>query len=279
MRSTMRKGTLMMAAATTLAACEDGATYPRFDGAPAATLSFAVPAQGAPSATRFGGPAAVVVTDVQGRTLDVQQIQVVMEEIELKRALHDECVADDDACEYFEVGPVLLDLPAGGGVITPFDVPIPADTYVELELEIDDAEDDSTSARFFADNPGWPQDAAMRVVGTFDANDGAGPQAFDVFLEVSAEIERALVPALVVTDSAQDVNVTVEIDVAAWVRGATGELIDPRTLTEGSVTLDVVEQNIEESFEAFEDEDRDGESDDDPSGDDDATADQGSGDN
>ena len=261
--STMKQAVMVIAAATTLAACEDS-TSPRFDGAEGATLSFAVPqgSQGSSAAHPLrpgAGPRAVVITDAAGRTLDVTQIQVVMEEVELKRLMHDECAEDDDACEYFAIGPVLIDLPVEGGVVTPFDVAIPADTYEELELEIDDAEDDSTSAQFFAENPTWPQDASIRIVGTFDANDGAGPQPFDVYLEVSAEVERDLVPPLVITDSAQDVNVTVQVDVAAWFQGA-GGLIDPRDLNENDDLFDQVEENIEESFEAFEDDDRDGDS-------------------
>lgn len=265
MRTTMRNMTTMAAALVTLTACEDG-TSP--GGMPSASLSFTVPAAASGSSAMFGSSAAIIVTDPAGRSLDVQQIQVVMEELELKRSLHEQCVDDDDACEYFETGPVLIDLPVAGGIITPFDVPIPADTYVELELEIDDADDDSTSASFFAAHPSWPREASLRVTGTFDANDGAGPQAFDVFLAIDAEIERDLVPPLVVTDSTQDVNVTVQVDVAAWFRTDGGSLIDPRALTASDDLLDQVEDNIEDSFEAFEDDDRDGDEDDDDSDDD-----------
>lgn len=260
MRTTIRSMT-MMAAALSVVACEDG-TGPGFGG-PSATLSFAVPVQATASSGLFGGPSPVIVTDAGGRTLDVQQIQVVVEELELKRAMHAECIDDDDACEEFETGPVLIDLPVGGGVISPFEVPIPADTYDELEFEIDDAEDDSTSVAFFAQHPSWPELASVRIVGTFDANDGAGPQAFDVFLEVSVEIERDLVPPLVVTEATQDVNVTIQIDVATWFLSETGELIDPRALTASDNLLERVEDNIENSFEAFEDDDRDGDDDDD----------------
>ena len=267
-------------AAFALAACDD-ISGSDFHGDTAATLSFAVaPAVSGTETTWLGSRlAGVIVSDAAGRTLEVTQVQVVMEELELDRQLDDDC-NDVDACEKFETGPVLIDLPVDGGVISPFDVPIPADTYDELELEIDDASDDSTSAQFFTAHPTWPQDASIRVVGTFDANDGAGPQPFDVYLEIEAEIERELVPPLVVTDSAQDVNVTVEIDVAAWFRDA-GGLIDPRALATNDDMLDMLENRIEETFDAFEDEDRDGDSDgsDDDSADDDGTDDQGPGDN
>ncbi len=290
MRNTRNILTLALAA-TAFTACDDIAGSD-FDGDTGATLSFAIaPAAGTAQSSAFGSRlAGVILTDDAGRTLEVTQVQVVMEDVELERQFDDDC-NDVDACEKFEIGPVLIDLPLDGGVITPFDVPIPADTYDELELEIDDASDDSTSAQFFADNPTWPEDASIRIVGTFDANDGAGPQPFDVYLEIDADIERELVPPLVVTDSAQNVNVTVEIDVAAWLTSGSG-LIDPRDLASNDDLQDDLEDRIEESFEAFEDHDRDGDhsdddsddddSDDDDDGDsndDDGTADQGPGDN
>ena len=245
-------------AALAFAACDD-ISGSDFHGDTAASLSFAVaPAASAAETTWVGSRlAGVIVTDAAGRTLEVTQVQVVMEELELDRQFDDDC-NDVDACERFEAGPVLIDLPVDGGMISPFDAPIPADTYDELELEIDDADDDTTSAQFFAAHPTWPQDASIRVVGTFDANDGAGVQPFDVYLEIDAEIERELIPPLVVTDSAQDVNVTVEIDVAAWFQDA-GGLIDPRELASNDAMVGALEDRIEETFDAFEDEDRDGE--------------------
>jgi hypothetical protein len=281
---TLKQSITLVAAALSIAACDDS-TAPRFDGAPEATLSFAVPQASGTLASKAGfGPNAVVITDGSGRTLDVTQIQVVLEEVELKRANHDVCEEEDDACEYFEIGPVLIDLPVEGGVVSPFNVAIPADVYEELELEIDDASDDSTATQFFAENPTWPEDASIRIVGTFDANDGAGPQPFDVYLEIDAEIERELNPPLVVTDSAQDVNVTVQIDVAAWFMDASG-LIDPRELASNDDLMDDLEDRIEDTFDAFEDGDHDGHHDDDDDGTDDdgtgddGTDDQGSGDN
>lgn len=280
MRNTMNILTLALAA-TASVACDDIAGSD-FDGDTGATLSFAVAPAG--NTVQRGGSgsrlAGVVLTDGAGRTLEIALVQVVMEDVELERQLDDDC-NDVDACEKFEIGPVLIDLPLDGGVITPFDVPIPADTYDELELEIDDASDDSTSAQFFAENPTWPQDASIRIVGTFDANDGAGPQPFDVYLEIDAEIERELVPPLVVTDSAQDVNVTIQIDLAVWLTSGSG-LIDPRDLASNDDLQDELEDRIEDSFEAFEDRDRDGDhSNDDDVLDggagDDGTADQGSG--
>ena len=159
---TLKQSITLVAAALTVVACEDG-TGPGIDGAPGASLSFAVAgSEASGAATMFGAaPRPVVITDGAGRTLDITQIQVVLEDVELEREFDDDC-NDDDACEEFEIGPVLIDLPVEGGVITPFNVQIPADVYDELELEIDDAEDDSTSAQFFAENPTWPRGSTAR---------------------------------------------------------------------------------------------------------------------
>ena len=254
---TLKQSMTLVAAALSIAACDDS-TGPGFDGAPDASLSFAVPQSLTGSSGM--GPQPVIITDAAGRVLDITQVQVVLAELELKRMDDDEC-DDDDSCEEFEAGPVLVDLPVEGGVISPFDVPIPAATYDELELEIDDAEDDSVAADFFTEHPNWPHEASIRLVGTFDPNDGSGAQPFDVYLLVEVEIERELVPPLVVSDSAQDVNVTVQVDVARWLL-ENGELIDPRDLPGDDNLQDIVEDNIEQSFDAYEDDDHDGEDDD-----------------
>lgn len=261
----MRRLQIMILAASLagLTACEDTAG-PGFEaGASTATLSFAVAAPGA--GTTAPGPQQVVLQDASGRSLDLERVRVVLEEAELERANDDDCVDGDDRCEKFEVGFQLVDLPLEGGVITPFSTRIPADVYDELEVEIDEPGDDSTSAAFRAAHPSWPRDRSMRLTGTFDANDGAGPQPFDVYLEVDLEIERELVPPLVVTEETDPatVNVTVLLDVDRWFRASNGSLIDPAAIAASDDLLDAFEDRIEESFEAFEDDDADGIDDDD----------------
>jgi len=246
-------------AALLLGGCDDG-TGP--GGTGRATLSFTL-AQPQAAATGSFAALRVPIADGSGRVVDVQRVQVVLEEAQLKRLNHDEC-EDDDDCEYFSVGYQLIDLPLQGGVITPFSMPILPDTYEELEIEIDDPEDDEEAADFRAAHPGWPRDASIRIVGTFDANDGNGPQAFDVFLDIDAEIEKDLVPPLVVDDSTDpaSVNVTLSIDLAQWFMSG-GAVIDPRALTADDSELDRFEERIEQSIEAFGDDDRDGDHDDD----------------
>src|SRR5690606_30474438 len=175
-------------------------------------LSVQVPAPGAPGAA-FAS--VVPVTDDAGRTLDIQQVQLVFEEIELESVRENGggrngengengggasamlwCWGDDDDdCprhrdkqrgrkgRVFEAGPVLVDLPLDGGVISLLEGEVPPGSYRELELEIDRPNDRKPSHQAFRDeHPDWPRNASIRVRGTFDP--GTGAQAFDVFLNL-----------------------------------------------------------------------------------------------
>lgn len=259
MSGTRRIPSIMAALAGTalLAGCDDISTGA--SRTPEVSLSFTTSATASTGAA--GVSAAAPLVDDAGRTLTLDRVQLLVAEVELKRLDHDECddAMDEDACEKFRSGPLLVDLPLGGGVVTPFTDPITPDTYEELELEIDEPEDDDGArARFAAAHPDWPRKATVRVSGSFDA--GSGAQPFDLFLEIDAEIEREFAPPLVVdasTDPAA-INLTVDIAVAEWFRDRGGNLIDPRALTADSELLDLVEENVEQSFRAFEDDDRDG---------------------
>lgn len=261
MRS-FRRGSPMLAAlvgATLMTACDDLSTSPA--RTPQVTLSFTAPASGDAGTPGTTTAAGAQVTDGAGRRIELDRVQLLIAEVELKRLRHDQCAEEDDACEKFQSGPSLVDLPLDGGVVTPFTSPITPDTYEELELEIDQPEDDDGSrARFAAEHPDWPSKATVRVTGSYDAGTGGGAQPFDVFLEIEAEIEREFATPLVVdaTTDPASINVTVEIDLADWFRRAGGELIDPRALAGDANLMDIVEENVEQSFAAFEDHDGDG---------------------
>jgi hypothetical protein len=256
--------------ATLLAACDDLSTSPA--RSPEVSLSFTAPSAGSAGSGGTPSAAAGPITDGAGRRIELERVQLLIAEVELKRLRHDECAEEDDACEKFQSGPSLVDLPLDGGVVTPFTSSITPDTYEELELEIDQPEDDDGSrARFAAAHPDWPRKATVRVTGSYDAGTGGGAQPFDVFLEIEAEIEREFATPLVV-DAATDpasINVTVEIALGDWFRRSGGELIDPRVLATDANLMDIVEENVEQSFAAFEDHDgngRDDSDDDDRSG-------------
>jgi hypothetical protein len=236
----------------------DNVAGPGPDGAEVG-LSFAI-ASHSPSSTE-GMASALSAGDEHGRVLVIERVRMVLAEIELERAgATGSCDEHPELCEDFEAGPVLIDLPVGGGVITPFSTVIPEGSYDELELEIEapDGSDEVTLA-FLEAHPGWPASASMRIQGTFDADDGEGPQPFDIFLDAQPELELEFDPHFVVEpDGPGTLNITIVIDVDSWFRDVDGSLIDPRALSVDSGFASTVHDNIEDSFEAFEDQEKDG---------------------
>jgi hypothetical protein len=233
-----------------VAACSDGSGP---TAGSQGTLSFAQSSTAAPASL-----SAAPIT-IGGQTLTLSQVQVVFSEVELKQADHSgTCTAEGPGCEEFEAGPVLIDLPLGGGVITPLSSGVTAGTYSEAELKVDiPSEDDAATTAFLAAHPSWPSTASVHVVGTFDAGDGAGAQPFDVYLAGEAELELGFNPPLVV-DGSGAFNVTVAIDPNAWFVSSGGGLIDPRALSTDQSLQESVFTNIDTSFHAFEDDNHDG---------------------
>ena len=80
--------------------------------------------------------------------------------------------------------------------------------------------------------------------------------------------DGSLSPPLVVEDGAQPTNLTLEIDVGTWFVGPDGSLIDPRTANDDGPNESLVEDNIQDSIEGFEDDDQDGDDDHDDDDDD-----------
>lgn len=235
------------------------------------------------------------VTDASGNTLTFEKVEMVLREIELKRADRDVVCGDDDSssdddgnddssnsfsdddCEELEFGPVLIDLPLGGGAAQVFTVEVAAGTYDELEFEVHKPEDDDDAddAAFLAAHPDFRR-ISIRVTGTYNGT------PFTYTSDLEAEQERDLVPPLTLS-TASATDLTLFVDVDTWFRTGGGTLVDPATANAGGQNEGLVENNIENSIDAFEDDDRDGDDDDDDGDDDDddddGTPDQGSGDN
>jgi hypothetical protein len=92
------------------------------------------------------------------------------------------------------------------------------------------------------------------VTGTFNGT------AFTFTTDMGAEQEFFINPPMVVT-AQSDVAVTLKVDVTGWFLDGT-TLINPALAVTGAAFESVVENNIEASFEAFHDDDRDGVDDD-----------------
>lgn len=112
---------------------------------------------------------------------------------------------------------------------------------------------------------------SIRVDGTFNGG------LFVFLQDLNEDQEMNLNPPLKVPgeDGSGSINLTLSVDVATWFVNTDGSLIDPEAANKGNEFESVVEDNIENSIDVFEDDDRDGDDDNDDDSDDDDDDDNG----
>lgn len=198
------------------------------------------------SNSTLGASAATVPIASGGHTLDLTQATLTVAHLELKRVQTNACSGDDALaddggddthttttgvgdCAELEVGPVTVDLPLSGGMVTLPANALPAGTFRELELRV----------------------SLVQLKGTFDS------KPFDVTLPVNVHDEIEFDTPLVVTDGAPT-SITINVPVGNWLANADGSLIDPNSIASNTTLLDLVRSRIRASLHAFEDEDHDG---------------------
>jgi hypothetical protein len=208
-----------------------------------------------------GAARAVTVTDGVD-VLVITNVEVVARKLKLERA-DGSCPPSDpasdgddvntDDCPVLWLPPRLLVPSLNGGATALFAVDLPAGTYTELKVQIHKPTNSSRDAEFLVANPDF-LGTSIRVTGTLNGE----PFVFTTDLTTVVEVE--LEEPVVVTEDAP-VSLTLAIDVGAWFLAADGVgILDPRAA--GQQTRSRIEQNIRESFHAFEDDDEDGAPDD-----------------
>ena len=184
----------------------------------------------------------------------------------------DDASSDDDGCEEVERGPFLVDVPLTSDDPTAIiEEQLPVGRWEEVEFKVHKLDDDDADDRALLEDTGFPEDISIRVTGTWTpANGSSVPFTYTSDLNEDQEIE--LNPPLEVTADAAT-NVTFRLALSTWFRTASGEFVNPERGNRDGDLEDLIEENIERSIEAFEDDDRDGREDDDDSDDDDSEGD------
>ncbi len=248
-RTQLKWGTFFSLA---LAACGDGT-----GAGSGVALSFSTNSPGTVPLASFASMQAAAFDDTlvtNGDTLIITKAEIVLREIELERVETTDCddsVATDD-CEEFEMGPILLDLPLNNGTETLVAIDAPDGSYDEIEFEIHKvSSSDPADAEFRSQNPDMV-DKSIRVQGTFNG----APFTYETDLNVKQELN--LSPPLVIDNATGTTNVTVRIDLDAWFRDGSGNLVNPDSGNKGGTNEGLIKENIKQSMEAFEDQDRDG---------------------
>ena len=254
----MKKALLVVSLVAFIASCSESTTPTVFRNV---QVSFATQPAAALMASRSGTAidaygAILDDTLVSGTdTLIITNAEIVLREIELKRIDVTDCDSqlDDDVCEEFETGPVLVSLPLTPGAEAEFELDIPPGTYSEIEFDIHKVEDDSADIVFLQQHPEFDK-LSIRVMGSYNGD------AFLYESDLGVEQELDLLPALVVEEGNGSTNITVFVDIDAWFRDQSRDLIDPDTANKGGPNESRVEDNIKQSMEAFEDDERSGHS-------------------
>jgi len=243
-----------------LGACGDSTGV---GGPQSVALNFQVGTSSSPAMSGFAsvtGPQSVAgapmtITGTNG-TLVIDEIRLIVAEVELDR--------EDDACEDgaanaadcadFEAPPRFMDLPLDGQPVQAFVGMIPPGTYDELEFEIEDLEDDEDDTEFaaeiaalreqiLAEFPDWPRKATALVVGRFES--GTNSTEFRVYLEAEIELERDLVPPLIVgEEGSTGTDLTVDIRPDIWFSLPDGSVMD-LSLYDYDATGQVLEFELE----------------------------------
>jgi hypothetical protein len=220
-------------------------------------------------ATRSAAPAVAAIArpsfeiyTLGATTIDFTSVRVAFSEIELERAGSvvecDIATIDSDDCEEIELAPRILDLPLAPGASRSISVAVAPGTYDEIEFRVEKLGDESDEAALVAANPGF-DGVSVRVEGTYD--DGGGPVPFVFTNDLDVEQELNLVSPITV-DETGAAELTLYVDIGTWFLNQAGDgYVDPAQANKGGQYESDVKENIKQSFEAFEDDDHDGESD------------------
>lgn len=229
---------LILAALAGLPGCE-GATGP--EGTANVSVAFGPDDTPDASTEARGLPAPSLAVTAEGTngTLTLESVHLVMNEFELERS-EGACPADgdaagdeDDDCEEFEAGPRFVELPLQDGSATAVTQQVPAGTYVGLEFEVEDLEDDGDGddgdrtgllEQIRTEFSEWPEGASLRVSGRF-APDGGEERPFVAYFEAEIEVEKRFPSPLTVDDSGSR-TVTVEVAPREWFTRPDGSVVD-----------------------------------------------------
>jgi hypothetical protein len=191
-------------------------------------------------------------------TLVITKAQIVLAKIELATGDTAACANESQgsSCDELKADPELVDIPVDASTLTPIVAAVPAGTYTAFEAKIRAVQSsDANSGSFLTAHPEFAG-ASVRVEGTFNGT------PFVYTGSASAELELEFTPPLVVDSTGM--NITVNVDISRWFVSGGGALVDPTTANAGGPNASMVDNNIHHSFEAFEDDNKDGHNDSQP---------------
>lgn len=202
-------------AALALAGCDEGTTEPAVDAQIAVRFA-------APAGTEGGQTGNLVISGFNG-TLTLTDVRIVVDDFELKRDNGiAECSATGSAtlCADLAIGPAIVDLPLGAGVVTLGTQTVAGAEYEEIEFDVVNLEGSASGllgqARAIAGYGDWPANASIAASGTFlDAQSGQ-TRPFTVYFDLDSEVELEFVTDRLDLSNGGSGTVTIHVDPRAW---------------------------------------------------------------
>jgi len=177
--------------------------------------------------------------------VQLTEAKFLIREIEFESAL------DQDSLD-FVTEPMVLNFNLSGGITEVAIADIKPGVYEEVELDVHKPEDNET-----------PPDPEFRI-------GSSGDERFSIILKGTVngqefifrsrenfDVELEFPGNITIGEANTTIDITLRIDPSSWFTDDSGNELDPSNFND----VDEIEENIENSFEAFEDDDRDGEED------------------
>ncbi len=174
-----------LALAAALTACSEHTT-----GSVSLSLSSLQPPGTAGPAITAAGDSTLIT--LGNDTIILRSVELVVREVELKKVEAAECdsIADNDDCEEFETGPILVALPLGAAAATTeITVHAPVGRFDKLEFEIHKVDGGGAEAVFVAAHPGIG-DISVKVTDTGGANENLVKDNIEASFEVFRDNDR-----------------------------------------------------------------------------------------
>ena len=192
---------------------------------------------GAPaSASKILGKAAALATITSAR--------VVIERIRFDSSV-------DDTLDFRFQEPFIQDLMVGSNLYEIGTAQVPFGSYKRSRIKIHDL--DPEDGTVYTQNPDL-QNRSIFISGFLNNDPNL---AFEFTSDLNEEQEREFNPVLILDENSPSTSIVLTIDIDAWFMDSAGTPLDPSAPTNKSI----IEDNIKNSIDVFEDEDDDSEKD------------------
>lgn len=181
-------------------------------------------------------------------TLDLTSATIVLSKVELKGTSTSTCTTKEtEDCSELELSPMLVTVPLGAISQLDLGSVVPAGTYHELSFNVDAVQSgDTAGAAFLTAHPDYAN-VSLRVQGTYKG------QSFVYNSNQDIEFEMEFATPVVIGGSSSP-NLTIALDAGSWFKDASGNVLNPSDPANAST----IDNNIKNSFHAFEDDNHDG---------------------